>query len=204
VNSSVGHLELALLRISLHSLERRFLRTVGRCYVELDEARAQSAKLRARFYPAAHRNPSPPASRRGCPRKPARMRPPAQTPTRSASNKLHHQLARNYHPDLATDPAHAALCEQLMTEVNLAHSDSDLVRLEILHGALTRPVTLSASSKQLTRTPLAELRERVVYATRQRHDLLARTFPTGFRKLTMDEKLRTAQSSRPSGTVAPH
>jgi len=196
MNSSVGHLELALLRISLHNLERRFLCVVGPRYVELDEARAQSAKLRARFYPAAHRESlaareQARISAEACAR--AATRPHAD-PQRF--KQLHHQLARNYHPDLALDQAHRALCEQLMTEVNLAHSDNDLERLEILHTALTGSGDVISQQQQLTHTPLAELRERIGYAARHRHDLLAE-LSNRIQELTVDEKLRSAQSSRP-------
>ncbi len=202
VNSSVGHLELGLLRVNLHNLERRFLRTVGRRYVELDEARAQSAKLRARFYPAAHRESiaareQARISAEACAKAAVRPRPDPQR-----FKQLHHQLARNYHPDLATDPAHAALCEQLMTEVNLAHSDGDLERLEILHTALIETGDVISQQQQLSRTPLAELGERVTYAARRHHELLAE-LANRIHELTMDEKLRTAQSSRTAGGAPP-
>lgn len=200
MNSSVGHLELALLRLSLHNLERRFLHTVGPRYVELDEARAQSAKLRARFYPAAHRDSLAARERarlsaEACAAVTAR---PAADPQRF--KQLHRELARNYHPDLASDRAHRALCEQLMTEVNLAHADGDLKRLEILHRALTESGDVISQLQQLTHTPLTELRERVDYAARHRYDLLAE-LSKRIQELTVDEKLRVAQSSRPAGAA---
>ena len=197
MNSTVGHLELALLRLSLHNLERDFLRRVGPHYVELDEARAQSAKLRARFYPAAHRESlaAREQARVSAERCASAARVPLGDPERF--KHLHHELARNYHPDRAIDPAHRTLCEQLMTEVNLAHSASDLRRLEILHRALTEPGDAVSQLQELSRTPLEELRERVNYATRQRHDLLAE-LAHRIHELTLDEKLRTAQSARSS------
>ncbi len=203
MNSSVGHLELALLRLSLHNLERRFLRTVGPRYVELDEARAQAAKLRARFYPAAHRESlaareQARISAEACA---AALVRPAANPERF--KQLHRELARNYHPDLASDQAQRTLCEQLMTEVNLAHADGDLQRLEILQGALNEPGDVISQLQQLTHTPLGELRERVTYAARQQRDLLA-DLSSRIQELTIDEKMRTAQSSRPQGAPATH
>jgi len=201
-NSSVGHLELALLRVSLHNLERRFLRTVGPRYVHLDEARAQSAKLRARFYPAAHRESiaareQARISAEACA---AAVAHPHADPERF--KQLHRQLARNYHPDLAEDAAHRSLCEQLMTEVNLAHSAGDLERLEILHGALTETGDVISQHLELTRTPLAELRERVDYASRRQYDLLAQ-LSNRVQEMTVDEKMRVAQSSRSANALRP-
>ena len=204
MNSSVGHLELALLRLALHNLERRFLRMVGPRYVELDETRALAAKLRARFYPAAHRESlqareQARISAEACAA--AAVRP---TANHERFKQLHRELARNYHPDLAPDQAHRTLCEQLMTEVNLAHADTDLLKLEILHAALTEPGDVISQLQQLTRTPLAELLERVHYAARHHHDLLA-DLSARLQESTVDEKLRAAQSARPaasSGTPA--
>ncbi len=197
MNSSVGHLELALLRVSLHNLERRFLRTVAPRYVELDEARAQAAKLRARFYPAAHRESlaareQARVSAEACAAAAAR---PQGDPQRF--KQLHRELARNYHPDLAIDQAHRELCEQLMTEVNLAHAEGDLQRLEILQGALTETGDVLAQQQQLIHTPLAELRERVSYAGRQQHDLLAE-LAQRIAGLTVEEKMQATQWSRPA------
>lgn len=199
---SVGHLELALLRVSLHNLERRFLTTVGPRYVALDEAQAQSAKLRARFYPAAHRESiavrdQARRSAEACAAAGVRR---AGDPARF--KELHHSLARNYHPDLATEPAHRLLCEELMTEVNLAHSDNDLERLEILQGALTDTGDVVSQQHALIRTPLAELLERVQYAARHQHDLLV-DLAKQIEQLTVDEKLQSAQPSRRVAAAAP-
>jgi hypothetical protein len=196
--NSVPHLELALFRLTLHNLDRRFLRTVGPRYVELDEARAQSAKLRARFYPAAHRESlaareQARLSALAC----ATAAHPAHNPERL--KHLHHELARQYHPDRAIDPPHRTLCEQLMTEINLAHTDNDPERLEILHEALTETGDVVTQLQHLTRTPVAELHERVDYATRHYHDLLAE-LAGRIHERTLDEKLRTAQTVLPQSS----
>lgn len=193
---SVGHLELALLRVSLHNLERQFLRTVGPRYVELDEARAQSAKLRARFYPAAHRESITAREQARTSAHACAAATDRTPPNPERFKQLHRELARNYHPDLAPDPAQRKLCEQLMTEVNLAHSDSDLQRLEILHRALAETGDVISQQQQLTHTPIAQLRERVVYAARHHRDLLAE-LSNRLQELIVDEKLRAAQTSRP-------
>lgn len=202
MNSSVAHLELALLRLALYNLERRFLRTAGPRYVEFDEARAQAAKLRARFYPAAHRESiaareQARATAEACAAAAAR-----QEIDPERFRQLHRELARNYHPDLAVDEAHRALCEQLMTEVNLAHSEGNLRKLEILQTSLTEPGDVISQLRQLTHTPLAELRERVSYAARHHRDLLAQ-LADHIHELTIDERLRAAQSSRPATSAPP-
>jgi hypothetical protein len=197
--NSVPHLELALLRLTLHNLNRRFLRTVGPRYVELDEARAQSAKLRARFYPAAHRESI--AAREQARLSALACATAAARPTHDAERfrHLHHELARQYHPDLALDPAHRILCEQLMTEINLAHANNDPEHLEVLHEALTETGDVITQLQHLTRTPLAELHERIDYASRHHHDLLAE-LASLIRERTLEEKLRTAQSARPTSS----
>ncbi len=174
MDSSVGQLELALLQVSLHRLQHKFSQVIGPRYVELDEAYAQAARLRSRFVPAAHREAlhaldTLRASAAECaaellqlPADPDRLR------------HLHHRLARDFHPDLASDQARRLLREQLMTEANLAYHEKDIRRLELLSGSLDEDENGDAAQNlaALAGTPLNELRERTDYAARQKRDLL--------------------------------
>ncbi len=202
MQTSVPHLELALLRLSLHNLERRILRSVGPRYVELDEARAQSAKLRARFYPAAHRESLAAREQARISAEACAAAAARPTPDPERFKHLHHELARNFHPDLASDNAHRVLCERLMTEINLAHTDGDLQRLDILHHALAETGDVVTQLQQLTRTPLAELHERLDYAARHHQDLLL-DLAHKLREQTVDEKMNAAQPTHRLAQAVP-
>jgi hypothetical protein len=202
LTSFAGQLELAILRAQLDTFERRFYRTAGPCYVALDDARAQAAGLRARFMPSAHRESL--AAR-------AQARTSAEECAsalhRSAGDpeklrRLHHDLARAFHPDLVTDPERAVLREQLMTEVNLAYHEGDLGRLEVLERALDRDENGDAARQlaELAHSPIAQLREQAEYAARHDHDLLAELI--GYvRKLAIAAQDRSARL--PPSTLRP-
>lgn len=174
MNSSVGQLELALLRAHLHTFERRFYRALGPRYVELDEARAQAAKLRSRFVPAAHRESlaARDQARVSAQEYAHALSQPAPDPDKL--RRLHHDLARHFHPDLASDQARRLVREQLMTEVNLAYHEGDLRRLEILETALDHDQNGDAARQlaELARSSLARLREQDEYEARHKRDLL--------------------------------
>ncbi len=174
MNSSVGQLELALLRAHLHSFERRFYDLLGPRYIQLDEARAQAAQLRARYIPTAHKDA---IAARQLVRQSAEecenvsKRPPADP---DKLKKLQRELARAFHPDLEPDEARQAVRQRLMVEVNLAYQDADIRRLRLLEQALERDETGDAARQlaELVASPINELRERVEYATRHDKDLL--------------------------------
>jgi hypothetical protein len=101
--SSAGQLELAILRAQLDTFERQFYRTVGPCYVALDDARAQAAGLpcglascRRRTGNRWQRAPRARASAEEC-----ALQRSAGDPEKL--RRLHHDLARAFHPDLVTD-----------------------------------------------------------------------------------------------------
>jgi hypothetical protein len=197
VNSSVGQLELALLRIALHTFERRFYEVAGLCYVELDEARAQSAKLRARFDPAAHRESiaareQARLSAQACA---AALTRPAADPEKL--KRLHHDLARHFHPDLATEQAHRVLCEQIMTEINIAYRSGDAGVFEILLESLNQSGDTARELAELAKTPLADLRQRIDYGARRKQDLLAE-LTAWVQRLTAQERHHGLSPSRPS------
>ena len=200
--SSAGQLELAILRAQLDTFERQFYRTVGPCYVAIDDARAQAAGLRARFMPSAHRE-----SQAARARARASAEECANALHRNAGDpeklrRLHHDLARAFHPDLVTDPERAVLREQLMTEANLAYHEGDLGRLEVLERALDRDENGDAARQlaELARSPIAQLREQAEYAARHDRDLLAEL--AGYRrKLAVEARDRGA--SLPPSTPRP-
>ena len=174
MNSSVGQLELALLRANLHTFERRFYDLLGPRYIQLDEARAQAAQLRAKYFPTAHKDAIAARqlvrqSTEECAN--ASHRPPADP---EKLKKLQRELARAFHPDLETDHARRAVRERLMVEVNLAYADADIRRLRLLEGALIRDEIGDAAQDlaALAASPINELRERVEYAARHDKDLL--------------------------------
>jgi hypothetical protein len=196
MNASVGQLELALLRIALHTFERRFYEVAGLRYVELDEARAQSAKLRARFDPAAHRESiaareQARLSSQACA---AALHRPAVDPEKL--KRVHHDLARQFHPDLIAEHAHRVLCEQIMTEINVAYRGGDLAVFQILLDSLNGNGDTARELAELAKSPAAELRQRIEYAARRKQDLLAE-LAAWVQRLTAQERHHGLSPSRP-------
>ncbi len=172
---SVGQLELALLRIQLKVFEARFYQAVGRSYFDLDEARAQAAKLRARFVPSAHRDSKAAREQALAIAAAYAQAVPANSPPEPAKLKaLHHELARACHPDLSPDEARKRLREQLMTQINLAAQSGDLRRLELLFACLENHSGKDAATAvgEIARQPLNKLRLRVEDAAARNVDLL--------------------------------
>lgn len=200
MDSSVGQLELALLRARLHTFERRFYRIAGPRYIDLKQARAEAIMHRARFMPEA-RGESLKARKTAaeCAEECARATwKPAPDPDRL--RHLHHELARHFHPDLASDGARRIVREKLMTEVNLAFHQEDLQRLELLAKALDRDENGDAARQlaELSGSPLNELRERTDYAHRHHHDLIA-DLAHHLAEQTHETRLRGARAMPNSG-----
>jgi hypothetical protein len=196
VNASVGQLELALLRIALHTFERRFYQVAGLRYVELDDACAQSAKLRARFDPAAHRESlaareQARLSAQDCA---GALNRPVADPEKL--KRAHHELARQFHPDLANEHAHRVLCERIMTEVNIAYKNSDIGVFEILRESPGQAGDASRELAELAKSPAAELRQRIEYAARGKRDLLAE-LAAWVQRLTAQERHHGLSPLRP-------
>ncbi len=174
MQSSVGQLELALLRAHLHTFERQFYTAVGRPYVKLDEARALAAKAKARFMAATNKDAIAASlqvikTAEECAK--ALSRPEVEL---EAMKRLHRELARNFHPDLASDNARREVREKLMIEVNAAWHDQDMVRLELLASARDTDENGDAARQlaALAASPSNQLRERYEYANRHETDLL--------------------------------
>lgn len=163
-----------MLRAHLHTFERPFYEVIGPRYIQLDEARAQAAQLRARYIPTAHKDAIAAhrqvlQSKEECE---AAGRGVQSDP--DALKSLHRSLARAFHPDFETDEARRAVRERLMVEVNLAHKDGDLGRLQLLEKALDNDPNGDAARELalLAASTTNELRERVEYAGRKEKDLL--------------------------------
>lgn len=174
MQSSVGQLELALLRAHLHTFERQFYTALGPHYVKLDEARARAAKAKARFMPATNRDAiaaSLQALKTAEECANALTNPEVEL---DAMKRLHRELARNFHPDLASDNARREVREKLMMEVNAAWSHQDMVRLELLASARDTDENGDAARQlaALSASPANQLRERCEYASRHDADLL--------------------------------
>lgn len=142
--------ELTTLQIQLAAFEERYLQQVGRRYAELDailadiavieaaeaplsselHARAEAAKERARASDEAVRGLSNQACR---------------TVPDPALKALFRQVAKQIHPDLATDDVERLRREELMREANLAYAAGDRDRLQrVLHEWQTDPAAVTA------------------------------------------------------------
>lgn len=129
-------LDLTTLEAELRAFERRYLRTVGIQYAELDEVEAQIAELAARANPdnndaqqrstrARYRAQESASATEGLPKskQPDGFRPSTQL------KDLYRRVAKTIHPDLATDQAERAMRTELMAEANRAYEDGDTARL---------------------------------------------------------------------------
>jgi DnaJ-domain-containing protein 1 len=131
-------LQLVNQRGELAAFERRYLKTVGLRYAELDEIEAQIAELLARREPE---NPGAQGTARE-----ARTR--AQESHTSAANlavhstgrfspssslkSLYREVARRIHPDLAVDETDRTKRQSLMAEANRAYENGDEARLRAI------------------------------------------------------------------------
>ena len=164
-------------------------------YVQFDEARAQAARLKSRFDPSAQREFQAAEhqwklSVADCER--ALARPPAD-PARL--RRLHVEMARLFHPDLALDPVRKSLCGQLMTEVNIAFGDGDYPRLESIRDTIQGDADAAHEMAELTHSVAFQLNARNQYALRQKQDLLADL--TAWLYSQADQAQRTGRHNRP-------
>ena len=200
-------LELATYQGELHEFEQRYLRIVGARYAELDEVNAQVAEARARL------NPDNATARKEA----AQAREQAQESAGAAAEaitaetrgkfkpsdelkSLYRSLAKEMHPDKATDATERERRHQLMIQINLAYQAGDLARLlKIQHdwqhssaaikdesvGAELvkvirqiaqleeRMLAIDAEIEILEASELAELKRKAEYAEEEDRDLLA-------------------------------
>ncbi|MBI2322112.1 MAG: J domain-containing protein [Chloroflexi bacterium] len=133
-------LDLATLQGELQAFERRYLRIVGLRLAQLDELQARIAEAEA-----ARRPRDPGAEERA-----SRARAQAQESAEAAGQarepgpedarfepseglrKLFREVAKQVHPDLATDDAERARRTRLMAEANDAYRAGDEARLQAI------------------------------------------------------------------------
>jgi hypothetical protein len=189
-------MELALLRARLDAFEQRFYKKAGSMYVKFDEVRREAARLKSRFEPAAHREyvaalEQGKLSVADCQRALTKAPPDAQK-----LRRLHVELARLFHPDLAVDPVRRSLCEQLMTEINIAVQDADTQRLESIRDTIGGDADAAQEMAELTRSVPFQLNARNQYALRQQQDLL--TDLTAWVYAQADQALRNLSHNQPT------
>lgn len=132
-------LDLNTLEAELHAFERRYLRTVGVKYAELDELEAEIAETDARLHPQdrrAHEQASQArtqatesAQAAGTAKEskqPNEFKPPEDL------KKLYREIAKRVHPDLASDDKDRKHRTRFMAEVNRAYQDGDAARLQAI------------------------------------------------------------------------
>jgi len=171
MEASAGHLELALMYAQLHTFEREFYDVAGHLYVRLDEARARVATARARLNPGTNREAVAAAAA-------ARQAADecAQALSRGGTDPaemkgLYRELARYFHPDLASDEPRRLVRQQLMMEVTLAWQQQDMARLEVL-SRIRDCGDVSRELAAISRSASCRLRERCEYARLRNTDLL--------------------------------
>ena len=131
-------LDLATLQAELHAFERRYLRTVGAGYAELDEIEAQIAEALARL------NPEDKKAQQQASQSRSRAHESSQAagavdagaviefkPSDSLK-RLYREIAKRIHPDLATDEKDRARRHKLMAEANRAYEEGDEARLQAI------------------------------------------------------------------------
>lgn len=165
-------MELALLRARLDAFTQRFYDKAGTMYLQFDEARTEGARLRARFEPDAQREYRAAQEQWRLSVADCRRATTKSTANPKEVRRLHLELARKFHPDLALDPVRRSLCEQLMAEVNIAVQDEDQERLEAIRDTTQGSADAAPEMAKLTRSTAFQLNDRNQYALRQQQDLL--------------------------------
>jgi len=130
-------LDLSTLEAELRAFERRYLRTVGVKYAELDDLEAQIAEAQARLRPRDTQAQQRAQQTRTQAQESAQAAGTAQASKQKDEfkvpedlKKLYRDLAKKFHPDLATDEKERARCNQTMAEVNRAYQDGNVERLQ--------------------------------------------------------------------------
>ena len=101
-------LDLATFQAELENFERHYMQVVGMRQQELERIEAQILDYQASLEAMQNFNPS------------------------LTLKQLYRDLAKQIHPDLATDPEERQRREQIMAEVNRAYAAGDAERLQML------------------------------------------------------------------------
>jgi len=132
-------LDLNTLEAELRAFERRYLRSVGVLYAELDEIEAQIAEALARLNPKDSRATDQATQARSQAKESAQAAGTAKESTQPDTfkppedlKKLYRELAKRVHPDLATDDKDRARRTKFMAEINVAYQNGDAARLQAL------------------------------------------------------------------------
>jgi DnaJ-domain-containing protein 1 len=109
-------LDLATLHAELHAFERKYQQVIGIRYAELDRIEAQITEYMAYLESSQDFRPS------------------------DSLKKLYREVAKQVHPDLATDETDRAQRQELMAAANQAYEEADEERLmEILRQWQSSP-----------------------------------------------------------------
>jgi len=166
-------LDLATLQAQLNLFLTRYLSTVGLCYSELDEIKAQIAEIEARLNPQEEvaKDKASKARQRAYESAKATqdihdLEPPKEFMPSERLKKLYRKVAKKIHPDLCTDEKERVRRHQLMVEVNRAYEQGDEERLQsILEEWESRPEAIEGEdiATQLIRLirKLANVKERI-------------------------------------------
>jgi hypothetical protein len=132
-------LDLSTLEAELRAFERRYLRTVGVKYAELDDLEAQIAEAMARLNPQDTRTREQAAQARAQAEESAQTagtakesKQPNEFKPPEDLKKLYREIAKRVHPDLANDEEERARRTRFMAEINRAYQDGDAARLQAI------------------------------------------------------------------------
>jgi len=162
-------LDLATFRAELGTFESRYLRIVGVLYAELDEIEAQIAEANARLHPGVSERQEEASRARAQAEESAQAAKSAKEPRPTPSDdlkKLYREVAKNVHPDLATDQADRDRRERLMAEANRAYEEGDEAKLQaILNSWKSSPDSIKGewAGAELVRVirMIAQVEERI-------------------------------------------
>jgi len=129
-------LYVATLRAELAAFERRYLRTVGTLYAELDEIQAQIAERLAqgRINDEQAQHAAKQAREQANESHATVEAHSSEEPTNGLPSQelksLYRQVAKRVHPDLSSDPEDRKLRQRFMAEANRAYDMGDVARLK--------------------------------------------------------------------------
>jgi hypothetical protein len=131
-------LELVTLQAELQAFEARYLRTVGRLYAEVDDLEAQIAEAEAGQHPREHRLRDHAAQARAKAKESAHAvsaiveTPEYRFKSSNDLRKLYREVARQIHPDLATNEKDRGRRTAAMAEANKAYAAGDEAKLRFI------------------------------------------------------------------------
>ncbi|MCC6703422.1 MAG: hypothetical protein IT334_01010 [Thermomicrobiales bacterium] len=139
--------ELGTLSAALNEFERQYRARIGSLHTEIDRLRKDIAEYRDRITllktrianrdstvadpPPFHddeEGPDPEFERASA----KRRRPPIDPETAEALRTVYRQLAKRFHPDLATTPEERQRREEMMLRINDAFAERNLAALEMI------------------------------------------------------------------------